>query len=147
MGSTTIGDGPHFWAATFEQDREFGGLGLPAQVDHADSAMNIKGIRLTATTIGAVVTDAKLGKAELHRLSITAHDGLARAILPAHLPLDGDTLFAASTGKRDQAGPADVLELCHLSTLVTARAIARGVFAATALPYSSAQIAWRDRWK
>ena len=41
--------------------------------------MRIKGLRLTATTIGAVVTDCTLSKAELHRLSLSAHDGLARA--------------------------------------------------------------------
>src|SRR5476649_2668982 len=32
VGTTTIGDGPHFWAAPFEQNKEFGGRGLPAQV-------------------------------------------------------------------------------------------------------------------
>ncbi len=96
--------------------------------------MRIKGLRLTATTIGAVVTDCTLSKPELHRLSIAAHDGLARAVLPAHLPFDGDTMFAASTGKRESNGAADLMELCHLATLVTARAIARGVFEAVALP-------------
>lgn len=146
MGSATIGDGPHFWAAPFEEEDEFGGLGQPQHVTAADRAMRIKGLRLTATTIGAVVTDCTLSKAELHRLSISAHDGLARAVLPGHLPLDGDTMFAASTGKRGSAGAADLLELCHLATLVTARAIARGVYEAVALPYPDAQPAWRDRF-
>jgi L-aminopeptidase/D-esterase-like protein len=146
MGSVVIGDGPHFWAAPFEEGREFGGLGQPPYVAAEDQGMCIKGLRLTATTIGAVVTDCTLSKAELHRLSLCAHDGLARAVLPAHLPLDGDTIFSASTGKRDCNGAADLLELCHLATLVTARAIARGVFEAVALPYADAQPAWRDRW-
>ncbi|THV20703.1 P1 family peptidase [Peteryoungia ipomoeae] len=146
MGSVTIGDGPHFWAAPFEEQSEFGGLGQPPHVTATDRSMRIKGLRLTATTIGAVVTDCILSKAELHRLSIAAHDGLARALLPGHLPLDGDTIFSASTGKRERTGAADLLELCHLATLVTARAIARGVYEAAALPYPDAQPAWRDRF-
>ncbi|MFN3717713.1 MAG: P1 family peptidase [Rhizobium rhizophilum] len=146
MGSVTVGDGPHFWAAPFEEGEEFGDLGQPAHVTVEDRAMRIKGLRLTATTIGAVVTDCALSKPELHRLSLSAHDGLARAVLPAHLPLDGDTMFSASTGKRQSNGTADLMELCHLATLVTARAIARGVFEAVALPYADAQPAWRDRW-
>ena len=78
-------------------------------------------------------------------LSLAAHDGLARAVLPAHLPLDGDTMFAAATGKRQRSSPADLLELCHLATLVTARAIARGVFEAVALPYPEALPAWDSK--
>ncbi|QEE44964.1 P1 family peptidase [Rhizobium sp. WL3] len=146
MGSVVVGDGPHFWAAPFEEGDEFGGLGQPGNVSAEDRAMRIKGLRLTATTIGAVVTDCALSKAELHRLSLSAHDGLARAVLPAHLPMDGDTLFSASTAKRPNNGLADLLELCHLATLVTARAIARGVYEAVALPYPDALPAWRDRW-
>ena len=146
MGSVVIGDGPHFWAAPFEEGQEFGGLGQPAQVSADDRTLRIKGLRLTATTIGAVVTDCTLSKPELHRLSLSAHDGLARAVLPAHLPLDGDTMFAASTDRRESNGTADLIDLCHLATLVTARAIARGVFEAGALPYAHAQPAWRDRW-
>lgn len=146
MGSVMVGDGPHFWAAPFEEGEEFGGLGQPAHVTVEDRAMRIKGLRLTATTIGAVVTDCALSKPELHRLSIAAHDGLARAVLPAHLPSDGDTMLTASTGRRARSSQADLMELCHLATLVTARAIARGVFEAVALPYADAQPAWRDKW-
>lgn len=146
LGTATIGDGPHFWAAPFEEEAEFGGLGMPAVFDKADRAMRLKGLKVTATTIGMVVTDARLTKAEAHRLSIMGQDGLARALLPAHLPFDGDTVFAASTGARPMEGMADFLELCHLATSVTARAIARGVHAATALPHDGAQAAWRDRF-
>jgi L-aminopeptidase/D-esterase-like protein len=93
------------------------------------------------------VTDAELTKAEAHRLAVMAHDGFARALLPAHLPLDGDTVFAASTGKKARDGLRDFMELCHLATLVTARAIARGVYEATALPVEGAQEAWSDRYR
>lgn len=146
MGSATVGASQHFWAAPFENDSEFGGRGLPVAFTHTDSAMRIKGVTLTATTIGAVVTDAILTKAQAHRLSIMAHGGLARAILPSHLSSDGDTMFAAATGCKPLTAAADFSELCHLATLVTARAIARGVFEAAALPHQGAQPSWQDRF-
>lgn len=146
MGSATIGTGPHFWSAPFEQNGEFGGNGMPQTFTASDIALRAKGVNLTATTIGAVVTDAVLTKAQAHRLSIMAHDGLARAVLPAHLPADGDTIFAAATRARPLADLASFMELCHLATIVTARAIARGVYEATALPVENAQPAWRDRF-
>lgn len=147
MGSTTIGNGPNFWAAPFERNGEFGGLGFPQRITDEDTAMRIKGVKLKATTIGVVVTDAVLTKAQAHRLSIMAHDGLARAVLPAHLPGDGDTIFSAATGRKSLGDPSDFAELCHLATLVTARAVARGVYEATTLPVQNAQAAWRDRYK
>ena len=143
LGSATIGDGPHFWAAPFEENGEFGGLGMPQTID---SRLRLKGTNVTATTIGAIVTDAQLTKAEAHRLSICTHDGLARALLPTHLPLDGDTVFAASTGKHARDDMPGFMELCHLATIVMARAIARGVYEATALPVEGGQPAWRDRF-
>ncbi|GES52703.1 hypothetical protein Rhsp01_25310 [Rhizobium sp. NBRC 114257] len=143
LGSATIGDGPHFWAAPFEQNGEFGGLGMPQVVD---SRLRLKGTNITATTIGVVVTDAQLTKAEAHRLSICAHDGFARALLPTHLPLDGDTVFAASTGRHTRDDMPGFMELCHLATIIMARAIARGVYEATALPVEGGQVAWRDRF-
>ncbi|MCO5734549.1 P1 family peptidase [Rhizobium sp. SSA_523] len=145
LGSATIGNGPHFWAAPFEEKGEFGGLGLPATFNAGDTSLRLKGVNLTATTIGLIVTDAILTKAQAHRLSITAHDGLARAVLPAHLPADGDTIFAAATGRVALNDATDLLELCHLATTTFARAVARGIFEATALPTAQAQPAWRDR--
>ena len=52
------------------------------------------------TTIAAVATDAALDRSEALRVALMAQDGLARAIRPAHCPLDGDTVFALSTGPR-----------------------------------------------
>lgn len=147
VGTPLVGDGPHFWAAPFEVGAEFGGLGLPARIGPADVAMRIKRRRSPATTIGLVATDAVLTRAQAHRLAIMAHDGLARAVLPAHAPMDGDTMFSAATGKRALADPVgELTELGHAATLVVARAVARGVFEATALPHSIAQPAWRDRF-
>ncbi len=144
MGSPTIGSGRHFWAAPFEVAGEFGGLGWPAAITPADVVLRAKGLDAPATTIGLVATDATLTKAQAHRLAVMAHDGLARAILPAHAPMDGDTMFAASTERRALGDAAELLELGHCAALAMARAIARGVFEATRLPHPGAQPAWRD---
>lgn len=146
LGSATVGEGPYFWSAPFEHNGEFGGLGLPASFTDRDTAMRLKGMNTTATTIGTIVTDARITKQQAHRLAIMAHDGFARALLPAHLPLDGDTVFAAATGLKPCDGLPDFLELCHLATTVMARALARGVYEATPLPVEGAQPAWRDRY-
>ena len=97
VGTTVIGDGPHFWAAPFEQNKEFGGRGSPAQVTAADLALRAKGGPGENTTIAVVATDASLSKAQCNRLAVMAQDGFARAIYPVHTPLDGDVVFAAAT--------------------------------------------------
>lgn len=146
LGSPTVGGGPHFWAAPFERENEFGGMGLPSTFSEEHTTFRLKGMQETATTIGAVVTDATLSKQQAYRLAIMAQDGVARAILPAHLPLDGDTVFSAATGEKPLDAMADYLELCHLATTVMARAVARGVYEATTLPQAGAQPAWGDRF-
>lgn len=150
IGSPLIGAGPWFWSAPYEVDGEFGGLGWPDPIPPHALASRYKGGPLrggvgTATTIGVIATDAALTKAQCKRLALMAHDGLARAVLPAHAPMDGDTIFAAATGTQKLANPnRDLTELGHAATLVTARAIARGVYEATALPAKGAQKSWRD---
>ena len=144
VGAPTIGDGPWFWAAPYEQDKEFGGLGWPQT---CDTAPRLKGTPGTSTTIGLVATDASLTKPQALRLAIMAHDGLARAVLPAHAPMDGDTIFAAATCARPlNDGPRELTELGHAATLVMARAIARGVYEAHSLPVPGAQPSWRERF-
>lgn len=146
LGSATVGTSRHFWSAPFEVGDEFGRLGFPAQFTPQDTALRLKGVNLTATTIGAIVTDAVLTKAQAHRISIMAHDGLARAVLPAHLPSDGDTMFAAATCAKPLEPGVHFAELCHLASVVMSRAVARGVYEATALPVEGAQKAWRDHF-
>jgi L-aminopeptidase/D-esterase-like protein len=144
VGSATIGDGPCFWAAPYEQGDEFGGRGWPTAFDLTP---RLKGGPGTSTTIGLVATDAVLSRPQALRLAIMAHGGLARSVLPAHAPLDGDTIFAASTGLRPVTEPIlELTELGHAATLVMARAIARGVYEAAALPVPGAQASWRDRF-
>ncbi|MCX5496678.1 P1 family peptidase [Kaistia dalseonensis] len=146
VGTATIGDGPHFWSSPFERDGEFGGRGWPATFTASDLALRAKGVQTTGTTIGVIATDAVLTKTAAHRLALMAHDGLARALFPTHLPMDGDTVLAAATGEKPIENPDDWVEICHLATQVAARAIARGVYEATALPVANAQPAWRDRF-
>ncbi len=141
LSSPLIGDGPWFWAAPFEVGAEFGDLGWPAQMGSQATALRTKGRPQPATTIGLVATDATLTKSQAHRLAIMAHDGLARAVLPAHAPMDGDTIFAASTGRRPLA---DLTELGHAAASVFARAVARGVYEAKSFP--GGQPSWRDRF-
>ncbi len=52
------------------------------------------------TVIGVVATNAKLNKSQVSKVAQMAHDGLARAVFPAHTMLDGDTIFALSTGNK-----------------------------------------------
>jgi D-aminopeptidase len=142
-GSVTVGDGPHFWAAPFEADGEFGGLGFPATVPPAALIPVAKGRPGENTTIAIVATDAALSKAQAKEFAVIAQDGLARAIYPAHTTLDGDTVFAAATGRRPLADPVqEVTELGAVGANVLARAVARGVFEAKALP--AGPPSWRD---
>ena len=97
--------------------------------------------------IAVVATDATLTKAQAKRLAIMAQDGLARAIHPVHTPLDGDIVFAAATGRRPLPDPIHGLaELGSAAADVLARAVARAVYEATALPFPGALPAWRDRF-
>ena len=133
VGSARTQGGLHFWAAPFEMDAEFGGLGSPA----AGDALALPDMKMSPqahanTTIAIIATDAKLNKAAAKRVSIAAHDGFSRALVPAHTPFDGDLVFTAATGSYDNhATDADIMLLCHAASVCMARAIARGVYEAT----------------
>jgi len=144
LGNPLLADGPWFWAAPFEVGAEFGGLGWPAKLPPDATALRLKARHPAATTIGLVATDAALSKAQAQRLAIMAHDGLARAVLPAHAPMDGDTIFAASIGDRTLADARELTELGHAATAAFARAVARGVYEATSRP--GGVPSWRERF-
>ncbi len=135
-GSVTVGETRHFWAAPFELDAEFGGLGLPSPMapDAVDVRLKFRDARPGEnTTIAVIATDATLTAAGAKRLAIAAHDGFARAIWPAHTPVDGDLVFALATGGSGIApGPEAGIDLYAAAAATMARAIARSVFAATA---------------
>jgi L-aminopeptidase/D-esterase-like protein len=63
-----------------------------------------------------------------------------------HAPLDGDAVFAAATGEKAIDAVYGLTELGAVAANVLSRAIARGVFNATALPFAGALPAWRDRF-
>jgi len=147
LASAVMGEGPHFWAAPWEEGGEFGGLGLPRAISAGMRWPVWKGGREPSTTIALVATDAQLTKAQANRLAIAAHDGLARALSVSHAPLDGDTVFAAATGARplgDQSN--DLTEICIAGAACLARAIARAVYEATIPPGWAGPPCYRDRF-
>ena len=77
------------------------------------------------TTIAIVATDAPLSKVQCHRLAVTAHDGMARAIVPSHTPLDGDLVFGVSTGAGTPVDQTRFREIAAAAATCLARAIAR----------------------
>ena len=139
LGSPLVPGGRHFWAAPFELNREFGGLGpspdLVAGEDWGDTRIN-PGARAN-TTIACVATDVILDPDETKRVAMMAQDGLARAIRPIHSPFDGDVVFALSTGRRPAPGPRREFAVARIGAAaadVLARAVARGVYEATLPP-------------
>jgi L-aminopeptidase/D-esterase-like protein len=146
-GSMTIGNSAHFWAAPFEQAKEFGGRGWPASIPNDALTFRSKGAPGENTTLAVVATDAKLTKAQAKRLAVMAQSGLSRAIYPVHTPLDGDVIFAAGMGAKPLPDPVFSLsELGMVAANVLARAIARGIYEATTLPFSGALPSWHDRF-
>lgn len=135
MGSVTTPSGRHFWSAPFEIGAEYGGLGPEPAAGFQDMPESRKLGAMAAlgnTTIAVVATDAQIDKAQAHRIAVAAQDGIGRAILPAHSPMDGDLVFACSTGRVSLAEPAlQLAKIGHAASLCLARAIARGVWEAT----------------
>lgn len=82
----------------------------------------------TNTTIGVVATNAELSSAEVNRVAEMAHDGIARAIRPAHTMFDGDTLFALATGTHTESS---VNTVGILAAEVVASAIVKAVTASS----------------
>lgn len=141
LGDAVVNGGPAFWAAPFEVGTEFGGRGMGGPVQgwpttKLGPAQN--------TTIAVVATDAALTKAQCQRLAVAAHDGMARALVPSHTPMDGDLVFALSHGDKDASDLRPSL-LGHAAATVLARAIARGVYAASPAP-GDLLPSWKDRF-
>jgi L-aminopeptidase/D-esterase-like protein len=147
LGQATIGDRPHFWAAPYERDGEFGNLGWPQTPPKDALGMKIKGDAPENTTIAIVATDAALTKADAKRLAVMAQDGLAHALRPTHAAMDGDTVFAAGTGTRPEPPSLrDLTEIGMLAADCLARAIARGVYEAEPLPFPDALPSWKTKF-
>ena len=147
VGQATIGDTPHFWAAPYERDGEFGGLGWPAALPDGALALKLKGAAPQNTNIAIVSTDADLTKAQAKRVAIMAQDGLARALRPVHAAMDGDVVFAAATARTGRT--ADVIALTRIGAMAAdclARAVARAVHEAEPLPFPNALPSWRQKF-
>ncbi|WP_128514847.1 P1 family peptidase [Tabrizicola thermarum] len=144
LGQATVGETPHFWAAPWEEGTEFGGLG-PAPMVAQDAPMPRKRLG-EATTIAIVATDAALTRAQAQRMAVAAHDGMARALVPAHTPLDGDLVFSVATGGKPLSDPlTDTFQLGHAAATCLARAIARAVWLARPEPLDL-QPCWQSRF-
>ncbi|MCB1391290.1 MAG: P1 family peptidase [Rhodobacteraceae bacterium] len=137
MGSATT-PGGHFWAAPFEIDGEFGGRGPDPSAGLGAPLISLKSRALFGpranTTIAIVATDRVLSKAQCHRLAIAAHDGIARAVVPAHSPTDGDLIFALTMGRGEPASDLELGEIGHAAAICLSRAIARAIFEARPEP-------------
>ena len=139
LGSVTTPGDTHFWAAPFELDAEFGGKGpdptaghVSPQASRKEQAMMQQATAGANTTIAIIATDAPLSKTQCHRLAVTAHDGMARAIVPSHTPLDGDLVFGIATGEGPVVDQTRFHDIAAAGAVCLSRAIARGVYDATA---------------
>lgn len=147
FGSVVAPGGRAFWAAPYEIDGEFGGLGsaglaaAPEDWGLAKAEANPR----ANTTIACVATDVALTPAQARRVAIMAQDGLARAIRPVHSPFDGDVVFVLSTARRPLAEPAafTVARIGALAADCLARAVARAVYEATPWTQGTPPC-WRD---
>ncbi|MEE3850821.1 P1 family peptidase [Gordonia sp. LSe1-13] len=128
------------WGATADDLRRHG-LRAPAAEEVSAYAELVAKQTVLNTTIGVVATDAALEPAATRRVAMAGHDGLARAILPAHSPLDGDTIFAVSTGGVRPESVVEVpagmnpdvtvlAEVCRAAAAVVQQAIVAGVLSA-----------------
>ncbi len=140
MGSVTTPGDRHFWAAPYEIDGEFGGVG-PDPATGLGRTLDSRKARAmqappegTNTTIAIVATDAALTKAQCQRVATAAHDGIARACVPAHSPMDGDLVFAVSHGERELSSERELALICHASAVCLSRAIARAAYEARPEP-------------
>ena len=137
VGSATVPGGRRFWAAPWEIDGEFGGLGPATEAPSLADTFRLKPEMMAAgrnTSIGVVATDAALTQGQATRMAWAAHDGFARALAPSHTAIDGDLIFGAATGEGPEVGVGDEIAIGHAASICMARAIARGVFDALSAP-------------
>ena len=142
VGSVLMPDGRTYWAWPFELDGEFGAREPPrGRMDASNPAPDESRLQLLGrmqsganTTLGVVACNAALTTAECKRIAMMAHDGIARAVRPAHTPFDGDTVFALASAAvqlpGEQLRAAQIARLGSAAADCVARAITRAVHAA-----------------
>jgi L-aminopeptidase/D-esterase-like protein len=146
FGSVVMPNSRAFWAWPFEIGDEFGGVRPAADFSFAPSdwgAAKRPGAARENTSLAVVACNATLTPGECKRVAQMASAGLARAIRPVFAPFDGDVVFALATGAVSLAGPRarEVTRIGAVAADCLARAVARGVYAATATGLAPA---WRD---
>jgi L-aminopeptidase/D-esterase-like protein len=139
VGSVFMPDGKTYWAWAFELEGELGGATPPGPgMDLSDPLAEDSRLaelgRLETganTTLGVVACTANLSTAECKRVAMMAHDGIARAVRPAHTPFDGDTVFALASGAAPLAHPrpraVEVARIGSAAADCVTRAIARAI--------------------
>ena len=135
-GSTVNNETGQFWAATDENENEFGGKGVPtfAPNDALSGTATREALSGQNTTIGVIATNAKLDSKAAKRIAIMSHSGMSRAIRPIHSPVDGDVIFVLSTGTLNrELNLNDVNTIGELGARVCSRSIARGVYEAESI--------------
>lgn len=126
------------------------GSGKGAYLSSVDIALGLSdedGPIGSNTTIGIVVTDAPLTKAELKKVAEMGHDGFARAIRPVHTQFDGDTLFAVSTASAPPNAQEALNSASSLNSIgvAAARAVELAIIDAVTAAHSlSGCVASRD---
>ena len=146
VGRATRGESLHFWAAPYERGSEFGGLGFGPKHIEDHLTLRLKSDTPSSTDLAVVVTDAALTTTQLKRVAMMAQDGYALSLRPAHAPMDNDVVFAAATARASAAlDLRDLTEIGMLAAECVARAVARGVYEASPLPFPGAQPTWRQR--
>jgi L-aminopeptidase/D-esterase-like protein len=148
VGSTVDAQG-RLYGERYGLGDEFAGLQTPVEPP-PDLPGAIPGMN---TVIAVVATDVPLDKAAAKRMAMVAHDGLARSIDPIHTLLDGDTVFAVSTGQPPRLGVTDPAALMQLETVFAAgartlsRAIVRGMLAAETVETPAGKLtSYRDAY-
>ena len=158
VGNPLLNKGPYFLSGYLELNSEFGGYGvssekfdhvirskrLPPSLGEANTFNNIS----SNTVIGVVATDAPLSRANLKRLAIMAHDGIAKSLSPAHTPMDGDTIFSISTNQNSNELGLNNIDILGMGSRISdcvARACNRAVYEADSITESKPS--WKKLFK
>ena len=153
VGNPLLNQGPNFLSGHLEFKNEFGGLGPSKET--FDTVIRAKRLNNNFenqlnTVIGVVATDAPLTRANLKRLAIMSHDGIAKSIHPAHTPMDGDTIFAITTNQaedepRQSMSKNDLTVLGSRSSDCVARACNRAVYEAKSI--NNTKLSWKEMFE
>ncbi len=148
VGSTVQPGSSALWAWPLEQAGEMGNQAPPAMPAGLEPDFPfLSGLAAGGNTLLAVVaTNADLDRGEATRMATMAHDGIARAVRPAHTPFDGDTVFALAEGSYPLPEPRGVA-LARVGA-IAADCVARAVGRAVYLAESTGKFtSWRERFR